>query len=141
MQMKSIKSGGLVTLCIIVAISVCVLLWAGFPLGSGSEAGILKGKWFRPDGGYTIDIRSVDPSSGKMEAAYFNPDPIKVAAAHMREENGILSIFIELRDAGYPGCTYRLIYDRQNDQLKGVYYQAAVQESYNIYFLRLSKGN
>lgn len=108
--------------------------------GGGSEAGILKGKWLRPDGGYTIDIRSIDPASGKVEAAYFNPNPIKVATAQVRQENSGLNLFIELRDAGYPGCTYKLSYDRQHDQLKGVYYQAAVQESYNIYFIRVGAG-
>jgi hypothetical protein len=102
-----------------------------------SDVSILKGKWMRPDGGYVIDIRSVDPVSGKVEAAYFNPNPIKVAAAQFRQENRSLNLFIELRDVGYPGCTYKLSYDRQADQLKGVYYQAAVQESYDIYFVRL----
>jgi hypothetical protein len=106
---------------------------------SNSDASILKGKWVRPDGGYTIDIRSVDSVSGKIDAAYFNPNPIKVATAQMRQENGSLNLFIELRDTGYPGCTYKLTYDRQNDQLKGVYYQAAVQESYDIYFTRLGE--
>jgi len=107
--------------------------------GSG-DASILKGKWVRPDGGYIIDIRSVDASSGKLDAAYFNPNPIKVATAQLKQENGGLNLFIELRDTGYPGCTYKLSYDREHDQLKGVYYQAAVKESYDIYFVRLGEG-
>ena len=105
-----------------------------------SEASILNGKWLRPDGGYTIEIRSIDPS-GKIDAAYFNPNPIKVATAQLQQKNDGLNLFIELRDTGYPGCTYKLLYDRQLDQLKGVYYQAAVQESYNIYFVRFGEGN
>ena len=91
----------------------------------------------RPDGGYVIEIRSIDPASGKVDAAYFNPNPIRVAAAQARDEKGVLNLFIELRDTGYPGCTYQLTYDRQSDQLKGVYYQAAVKERYDIYFVRL----
>lgn len=106
-----------------------------------SDASIVEGKWVRPDGGYVIDIRSIDPSSGKVEAAYFNPNPIKVTAAQLRQENRALNLFIELRDTGYPGCTYKLSYDREHDQLKGVYYQAAVQESYDIYFVRLNARN
>jgi hypothetical protein len=105
--------------------------------GSG-DVSILKGKWVRPDGGYIIEIRSVDPS-GKVAAAYFNPNPIKVAAAQVTQDKGSLNLFVELRDTGYPGCTYTLTYDRQNDQLRGVYYQAAVQERYDIYFVRLGE--
>ena len=139
MQINRKKAGGLVLACIVLVTSACVLLWTGFPLSGGNEVGTLKGKWLRPDGGYTMDIRSIDPS-GKIDAAYFNPNPIKVAAAQLRQENGALNLFIELRDTGYPGCTYKLSYDRQNDQLKGVYYQAAAKESYDIYFVRLSEG-
>jgi hypothetical protein len=121
-------------------IPVIMLAFASCKKDAGASADILKGKWLRPDGGYTIDIRSIDSASGKVDAAYFNPNPIKVAAAQLRQENGALNVFIELRDTGYPGCTYKLTYDRQQDQLKGVYYQAAVQESYNIYFVRLGEG-
>jgi len=110
------------------------------PSSAGIDASILKGRWVRPDGGYIIDIRSIEMSSGKIDAAYFNPNPIKIATAQLSQENGVLNLFIELRDAGYPGCTYKLVYDRQSDQLKGVYYQAAVKESYDIYFVRVGGG-
>jgi hypothetical protein len=112
---------------------------AAMTTSGSTDASILKGKWLRPDGGYVIDIRSIDSASGKIEAAYFNPNPIKVAAAQLRQESGALNLFIELRDAGYPGCTYKLTYDHQSDQLKGVYYQAAVQESYDIFFVRFGE--
>ena len=137
--MNGKKVGGFVAVCLVLAAIAWVFLWAKYPNGGNNEASIFKGKWVRPDGGYIIDIRSIDPS-GKIDAAYFNPNPIKVAAAQLRQENGALNLFIELRDTGYPGCTYKLSYDREHDQLKGVYYQAAVQESYNIYFVRLDKG-
>src|ERR1035441_6979673 len=39
------------------------------------ELAKLVGKWERPDGGYILEIKSVDPS-GKLYAGYFNPDPI-----------------------------------------------------------------
>ena len=143
------KVGVFVVVCLVLAAIVGVVLWVGLPFGQTAavttsagniDASILKGKWSRPDGGYILDIRSIDLSSGKMEAAYFNPNPIKIAAAQLRQENGALNLFIELRDTGYPGCTYKLVYDRGHDQLKGVYYQAAVQESYDIYFVRLGEG-
>ena len=44
---------------------------------------------------------------------------------------------IELRDVNYPGCTYTLEHNMQTDQLFGQYYQAAVQETYEVVFSRL----
>jgi hypothetical protein len=40
----------------------------------------LKGRWRRPDGGSIIEIKSVD-ATGKMDVAYFNPQPIRVSIA------------------------------------------------------------
>src|SRR5437763_15302831 len=51
------------------------------PAGAGRTAfDVLKGTWIRPDGGYTIAIRNVDPN-GRREAMYFNPNPLPVAKA------------------------------------------------------------
>jgi hypothetical protein len=46
-------------------------------------------------------------------------------------------VFVELRDTNYPGSTYTMIYDPRDDVLKGIYYQAAIQESYEIVFVRM----
>jgi uncharacterized protein (DUF2147 family) len=96
----------------------------------------LIGKWMRPDGGYVIEIKNI-LSDGKIDCAYFNPSPIKISKADAADENGKTKVFIELRDEGYPGCTYNLIYDPERDLLTGVYYQAAVKESYDIFFVRV----
>jgi hypothetical protein len=48
-----------------------------------------------------------------------------------------LRVFIELRDVNYPGSTYQLTYDPADDRLKGSYYQAALQETYEVAFARL----
>lgn len=96
----------------------------------------LKGRWRRPDGGYVIDVRDVD-STGKMDAAYFNPKPINVSKAEATREGSATKVFIELRDAGYPGCTYTLTYDPQTDQLKGVYFQASIQQNFEVIFFRI----
>ncbi len=45
----------------------------------------LRGKWLRPDGGYTIEVRSID-DGGKMDASYFNPRPINVHKAEASRE-------------------------------------------------------
>jgi hypothetical protein len=96
----------------------------------------LKGKWQRPDGGYVIDIRSVD-ADGKLDAAYFNPKPIHVARTQAAMDGTSLKVFIELRDVNYPGSTYTLVYEPDGDQLKGIYYQALQQQSFEVNFVRM----
>jgi hypothetical protein len=99
------------------------------------ELAILVGRWVRTDARYTIVIKSVD-SSGKMDATYSNPNPINVSKAEVAVEGGALKIFIELRDVGYPGSTYTLTYLPAGDRLTGVYYQAAIQQKFDIVFQR-----
>ena len=96
----------------------------------------LKGQWVRPDGGYVLEIRGVEPS-GKMDATYSNPKSIHVEKAVAMQEGGVPKVFIELRDVNYPGSTYTLAYDRAGDQLAGIYYQAAMQQSFEVVFQRL----
>ena len=95
----------------------------------------LIGNWIRPDGGYIISISDIN-SDGRVQAAYFNPDPINVSQAKIAFKGNKVKLFLELRDAGYPGCTYDLVYDKKDDLLRGIYYQAAIQEKYDIVFLR-----
>jgi uncharacterized protein (DUF2147 family) len=97
---------------------------------------VLKGRWLRPDGGYIIQIRSID-GSGKMEAGYFNPRPINVSKAEAKQESGKMRVFIELSDTGYPGSIYTLTYDPREDVLRGVYFQAALKQSFDVYFTRM----
>jgi hypothetical protein len=96
----------------------------------------LTGKWLRPDGGYTLEIRSA-ATDGKLEAAYFNPRPIHVAKAEASRDGGNVKVFIELRDVNYPGSTYTLIYDPKDDQLKGDYFQAALKQTFDVIFTRV----
>jgi hypothetical protein len=99
------------------------------------ELAILIGRWVRTDARYTIIIKSVDPS-GKMDATYSNPNPINVSKAEVSVEGGTLKMFIELRDIGYPGSTYTLTYVPVADRLTGVYYQAVIQQKFDIVFQR-----
>lgn len=96
----------------------------------------LVGKWERPDGGYILEIKSID-AVGVIEAGYFNPDPIRVSKAVAFKDQGATKVFIELNDVNYPGCTYSLAYDPQTDQLVGQYYQAAMRETFDITFVRV----
>jgi hypothetical protein len=96
----------------------------------------LSGRWLRPDGGYILDIRDVD-ARGKIDAVYLNPRPITVARAEATRDSSTLKIFVELRAPGYPGSTYTLTYDPQRDQLTGIYFQAALQQRFDVVFVRL----
>ena len=95
----------------------------------------LKGKWLRPDGGYVIEIKSVD-DNGKLDAGYFNPKPIHVAKAEASQEGGSMKVFIELQDVNYPGSTYTLTYIPERDLLRGIYFQALQRQSFEVYFQR-----
>ena len=96
----------------------------------------LKGRWLRPDGGYVIDISEID-AGGKMVARYYNPRSINVSRAEASQEGTTTTVFIELRDTNYPGATYTLAYDPQSDQLKGIYFQPALQQSFDVVFVRM----
>ena len=97
---------------------------------------LLKGRWLRPDGDYVLEIQNIKPD-GDMEAAYFNPRPIHVAIAKMSQSGSATKVFVELRDTGYPGSAYNLVYDPGSDQLKGIYSQAALHQDFDVYFVRM----
>jgi hypothetical protein len=96
----------------------------------------LNGRWLRPDGGYVLEIRAVDPS-GSIDAAYLNPRPINIAKAHATRDGSTAKVFVELRAPNYPGSTYTLTYDPKQDQLRGIYFQAVEQQNFNVFFIRM----
>jgi hypothetical protein len=95
----------------------------------------LKGRWVRPDGGYLLEVTEVS-ADGRVTAGYYNPSPINVANARAVYETGQLKLFVELRDINYPGSTYTLRYDRDKNQLEGAYFQAAMNQTYDVVFVR-----
>ena len=95
----------------------------------------LIGRWLRPDGGYILEIRSVD-DEGKMDAGYFNPRPINVSQAVAAVYKGYTKIEVELRDVGYPGSRYTLVYDQATDRLMGLYYHAVSKRNFEVVFVR-----
>ncbi len=102
-----------------------------------SEFEKLKGKWRRVDGGYLIEIKSVD-DSGRVKASYFNPRPIHVARAVASRDATAVKLSIELRDVNYPGSTYDLTYQPASDELKGNYYQAVLRQNFEVAFVRMN---
>jgi hypothetical protein len=73
-----------------------------------------------------------------MEASYFNPRSIHVARAEASRQGASVKVAIELRDEGYPGSTYDLIYDENSGVLRGRYYQAALKETFDVVFVKAS---
>jgi len=145
-------------LIVIVAVVCGVLIWrmnvvdsteSASPSDSNSEsvspeAAIsepvnvqkLVGRWLRTDSPYVIEIREVSPD-GTLRAGYYNPQPINVSAAKVENKNGTLQVFVELHDAGYPGSNYTLNYSPQNDALEGTYFQATLQQKFDVAFMRM----
>ena len=95
----------------------------------------LVGNWVRPDGGYVIEISKIYPN-GKVDAAYFNPRSIHVSRSTVSEKDGIIELFIELQGQGYPGSTYTLKYNPAYDALIGIYFQAVIQQPFDMIFQR-----
>jgi hypothetical protein len=95
----------------------------------------LIGRWVRPDGGYVLELKEIR-KDGTLKAAYFNPRSIKVFKAEWNRKQGVITIFVELRDVNYPGSKYSLKYDPKTDRLKGTYFQAVHGETYDVEFVR-----
>ena len=126
-----LRTGGIAcTLSALVMASV-----GGAALAQTSGFDVLRGSWVRPDGGYTITIKSVD-AGGKMDAAYANPNPLPFSKAEATSAGGAIKVFLELTAGGYNGSTYTLTYDPAKKALMGVYYQAVQRQKYDVVFIK-----
>jgi len=99
----------------------------------------LVGRWLRPDGGYILQLSAPD-ANGLLKAEYFNPRPINVSRAEWKHQEGHLGVFVELRAPNYPGSTYTLAYDPAQDRLVGIYFQAAMQQQFDVVFERTPRA-
>jgi hypothetical protein len=123
-------------------IIVIILVWAVFPQDVETATSaekpdfkVIIGEWVRPDGGYMVRIRDVNPE-GSVDAGYFNPGKINIAKANVSLWKGFVKLYIELQDKGYPGSTYTLYYFAGKDALAGFYYQAELGKTFEVVFLR-----
>lgn len=119
----------------LLTFSIYLVLSCPLNAAEQPDTSVIIGEWIRPDGGYVIHVRSIDPD-GSVDAGYFNPGEINVAEAEVSVWKGFVKLFLELRDEGYPGSTYTLYYYEEEDALGGFYYQAAVDKTYEVVFLR-----
>jgi hypothetical protein len=108
---------------------------AAAPAGASADLQFLKGRWVRPDGGYILEIRQVD-ADGLLDAGYFNPGPIRVVSSKATKDGAAVKVYIELNDVNYPGCKYNLTYLPDQRLLVGTYFQAAMQQTYEVAFER-----
>lgn len=92
------------------------------------------GTWLRSDGTYKIEIEAGKPA-GTVVARYFNPDPINVETSIFDEVEGQPRLEFVLRDEGYPGSAYRLIYLAERRVLVGTYARPDAEPS-QVYFVR-----
>jgi hypothetical protein len=103
-----------------------------------ADQDLLVGRWERTDsdGAYVIEIKSAG-SDGKLEASYFNPNPIKVGRTEWQKKNNILGVMVELRDINYPGSTYTLNFIPGENRMTGNYYQAVEGANFDVEFVRI----
>ena len=131
--MRTHRKHGL-TLVVLTALVLLLTIDAA----SAADYRPLIGRWQRTDGGYVIEIRRV-ATDGAMQAAYFNPRPINVSWAKASEFKDHLKVEVELRDTGYPGSSYTLLYDPEKDALLGFYYQAVQKQNFDVIFVRMNQ--
>ena len=105
------------------------------PAAAAADIAKVKGRWLRPDGGYVLALTTIG-ADGRAEAGYFNPNPIKVGWATVGAEGAEIRVKVELRDENYPGCLYKLTYAADKDRLVGTYFQAQMQQTYDVEFVR-----
>lgn len=132
----------LMGLVVVMAVTAGALLYSGNRKdGVQKQADFEKliGDWGRTDGDYSIRIHSITPQ-GQVQAAYFNPNPINIAQANASFANNTIQLFVELRDQGYPGSKYDLVYKPQEDILQGTYFQAQIQQFYDVVFQRIKRN-
>lgn len=99
------------------------------------DKNLLIGNWVRTDAAYQITISAL-LDNGDMNAGYFNPKSIHVATAAWADADGVLQVYLELRDQGYPGSNYKLSYQPDRDMLTGEYFQAVQGATYPVEFAR-----
>ena len=104
-------------------------------LSAPNDFKLLEGRWTRPDGGYVLELKSVK-KDGSVSAAYYNPRSINVFRAQAGKKGRTTTLYVELRDINYPGSKYNLVYDAKTDRLKGAYFQAVENRTFQVEFVR-----
>jgi len=91
------------------------------------------GTWLRGDGDYRIEVAR-GAAEGSVMVQYFNPDPINVESATFSVADGEVLLNFVLRDTGYPGSSYELVFLSERRILLGSYTRPGAEPS-QVYFL------
>ncbi|MEJ2477505.1 MAG: hypothetical protein P8Y40_08405 [Desulfobacterales bacterium] len=130
--MKRINAAVLAVLAVCLGLQAILLISA---LSQPFNFDVITGEWAWTDGNYTILVRDIK-TDGSADVGYFNPGKIHVAESNISIQEGLIKLFVKLEDKGYPGSTYTLYYYAEKDALVGYYYQAAMNKTFKVIFLR-----
>ena len=130
--MKRINAHALAVLAVCLGLQLIMALSA---IAQPLNFDVVVGEWARTDGNYTIQVRDIK-TDGSADVGYFNPGKIHVAESNVAAQEGFVKLFVKLQDKGYPGSTYPLYYFAEKDALVGYYYQAAMNRTFKVIFLR-----
>jgi hypothetical protein len=132
LTMKRINAHALAVLAVCLGLQLIMALSA---IAQPLNFDVVVGEWARTDGNYTIQVRDIK-TDGSADVGYFNPGKIHVAESNVAAQEGFVKLFVKLQDKGYPGSTYTLYYFAEKDALVGYYYQAAMNRTFKVIFLR-----
>ena len=96
------------------------------------------GKWKRIDGNYELIVESVS-HNGTAKVRYLNPRSINVESAKLISKRDVIVLTIVLRDQGYSGSTYELIYSREKNMLLGYYMMPTQDQRFEVSFAPVKK--
>ena len=137
MQKKFTAHADLTVLAVCIIFSI---IFMSSVSAKGQDFGVLTGDWVRSDGNYFLSVQNVD-QDGSVNVTYFNPNPIHVAEANVSLWKSMVKLFVKLQDKGYPGSTYTLYYFEEKDALAGFYFQATMEQTYEVVFTRKKPAN
>ncbi len=121
---------------LLIMVLLALFLAASAMVFAAEDFQPLIGRWQRTDAGYVIEIRSIAPD-GKITAGYYNPRPINVEQAQASMQKDHIKVEVTLRDQGYPGSAYTLVYAPDKDALFGYYYHAVSGQNFEVVFIRV----
>ncbi|MDH3998379.1 MAG: hypothetical protein OET90_06030 [Desulfuromonadales bacterium] len=127
-----VLTGLLIALALLASAGANISMAQANTLSPGMLA--IQGHWIRTDAPYVLELTHA--KDGSLQTAYYNPKPINVGKTETAEENGTVQLLVELQDVNYPGSTYILSFNRQQDQLQGIYFHPETQQSYEVTFVR-----
>jgi len=123
---------------VVALLLICLVFPAAMTISATAQPlnfKVIAGEWARTDGSYTLRVQNVT-TDGSVDVTYFNPAEIHVAESRVSTHEGLIKLYVKLQDEGYPGSTYTLYYYATEDALAGFYYQAAMDQTFEVIFLR-----